>query len=53
MPGAIINSGTVIGKHVILNTNSCVDHDCVLEDYVHVSPEAQYPAMYILRKVHI
>jgi len=33
-----INSGASVGKHVILNTNSSVDHDCVLEDYVHISP---------------
>ena len=40
MPGAIINSSTVIGKHAIINTNSSVDHDCILEDYVHISPNA-------------
>jgi acetyltransferase EpsM len=38
MPGAIINTGTRIGKHSIINTNASVDHDCILEDYVHISP---------------
>ena len=40
MAGAVINSSSVIGKGCIINTNSSVDHDCVLEDYVHVSPGA-------------
>jgi len=40
MAGAVINSASAIGKGCIINTNSSVDHDCVLEDYVHVSPGA-------------
>ena len=38
MANAVINPGAVIGKHVIINTAATVDHDCVLEDYVHLSP---------------
>lgn len=38
MPGAIINSGAIIGKHVIINTNAVVEHDCYLDNFVHVSP---------------
>ena len=38
MAGVTINSGTQIGKHCIVNTNASVDHDCVLENYVHISP---------------
>lgn len=38
MPGAVINIGTKIGKHCIVNTCSSLDHDNVLEDYVHISP---------------
>lgn len=37
MAGAVINPGTRIGKGVIINTCSSVDHDCVIEDYVHVA----------------
>lgn len=37
MAGAIVNTGTRIGKGVILNTASSVDHDCVLDDFCHVS----------------
>ena len=38
MQGAIIQSYACIGKHCIINTGASVDHDCVIEDYVHVSP---------------
>jgi sugar O-acyltransferase (sialic acid O-acetyltransferase NeuD family) len=38
MPGTVINSGTTVGKHGIINTNASVDHDCKLGDYVHISP---------------
>ncbi|MBP1574979.1 MAG: acetyltransferase [Oscillospiraceae bacterium] len=37
MAGAVINSGTVIGKGSIINTCASVDHDCALDDYVHVA----------------
>lgn len=38
MQGVVVNNEVKIGKHCIINTNASVDHDCVLEDYVHVSP---------------
>lgn len=38
--GAVIQPDTHIGKHVIVNTAATVDHDCVLEDYVHIAPGA-------------
>lgn len=38
MAGTVINTGTKIGRHCIINTCSSLDHDNVLEDYVHVSP---------------
>ena len=38
MPGAIVNTGATIGEHVILNTNSSVDHDCELGDFSSVAP---------------
>lgn len=37
MAGAIVNSGTRIGKGAIVNTACSVDHDCIMEDYSHVS----------------
>lgn len=38
MAGAIIQPGSSIGRHCIINTGSCVDHDCVIEDFVHLAP---------------
>ena len=38
MANVAINSGTKIGENGIINTGATVDHDCVLEDYVHISP---------------
>ena len=38
--GAIAQIDSHIGKHVILNTNCSVDHDCLIEDFVHVAPNA-------------
>lgn len=37
MAGAVVNTGARIGDGVILNTCCSVDHDCVIEDYCHVS----------------
>lgn len=38
MAGVSINALTKIGNHTIINTNASIDHDCIIEDYVHVSP---------------
>lgn len=40
MGGVTINSEAKIGKHCIINTNSSIDHDCIIEDFVHISPNA-------------
>ena len=40
MHHAVIQRGTVIGKHVIINTACSVDHDCILGDFVHIAPNA-------------
>lgn len=37
MAGAVINPDTVIGEGCIINTCASVDHDCTLENYVHVA----------------
>ena len=37
-PGAIVQTKATIGNGVILNTNSSVDHDCVIEDFAHIAP---------------
>ena len=40
MAGVVINSSVKIGNHCIINTSACVDHDCEIEDFVHISPNA-------------
>lgn len=37
MAGTVINPSSSLGKGVILNTCSSIDHDCVVEDYVHLA----------------
>lgn len=37
MAGAVINTGTVLGEGVIVNTCASVDHDCRIDNYVHVA----------------
>jgi sugar O-acyltransferase (sialic acid O-acetyltransferase NeuD family) len=38
MAGVVINSSSRIGKGCIINTSCSLDHDTLLEDYVHISP---------------
>lgn len=38
MAGAVINSSSRIGNGCIINTSSSLDHDSIIEDYVHISP---------------
>lgn len=38
MAGVVINSSCRVGKGCIINTSSSLDHDSVIEDYVHLSP---------------
>ena len=40
MAGVKINVDTIVGKHVIVNTGSIIEHDCSLANFVHVSPNA-------------
>lgn len=40
MQGAIIQSGTSIGNHCIINTKASVDHDCKVGDFVHIASGA-------------
>lgn len=37
MAGAVINPCSKLGKGVILNTCSSVDHDCIIGDYCHIA----------------
>lgn len=40
MPNTVINSSTSIGKHCIINSGAIVEHDNIIEDFVHISPGA-------------
>jgi len=40
MAGVSVNAETIVGEHVILNTNCCIDHDCKIGSYAHISPNA-------------
>lgn len=40
LANACINTSAKIGKHCIINTAAIIEHDNILEDYVHVSPNA-------------
>lgn len=41
MAGVVINAGVQVGQGAILNTGCSIDHDCVLGDFVHISPGAR------------
>lgn len=36
--GAILNSGSRIGKCAIINTGASIEHDCLIGEFVHISP---------------
>lgn len=36
--GAVVQSGSTVGRFVIMNTNASVDHDCRIDDFVHIAP---------------
>lgn len=38
MAGAVVNCLSRIGCGCIINTKSSVDHECAIDDYVHLSP---------------
>ena len=40
MANSCINSSAKIGKHCIINTGAIIEHDNIIEAYVHISPNA-------------
>lgn len=40
MPGVVINRGSRIGQHTIINSNATVEHDCEIGDFAHIAPGA-------------
>lgn len=41
MANAVINAGTKIGRHCIINSGAIVEHDNLIEDFVHISVGAK------------
>ena len=40
MANACINPGANVGKHSIINTGAIIEHDNIIENYVHISPNS-------------
>ena len=40
LAGAVVQTGTRVGRHVIINTSASVDHDNSVDDFAHVAPGA-------------
>lgn len=40
MPSAVINADVSVGKHNIINTGAILEHECFLDDFVHICPNA-------------
>ena len=38
MAGAVINSDSIIGRNVIVNTHASIDHDCIIGNGAHIAP---------------
>jgi acetyltransferase EpsM len=54
MANAVVNAGAIIQDHVILNTGAIVEHDCRVESYSHISPNATLSGTVLVEKgVHI
>lgn len=40
MANVVVNISTTVGEHCIINTGAIVEHDNLIEDFVHISPNA-------------
>ena len=41
LPGCIVNTGSVLGLNVIVNSGAIIEHDCVIADHVHIATGAR------------
>jgi len=41
LAGAIVGTGAILGQSVIVNHGASIDHDCVISDFVNLSPGAR------------
>jgi len=51
MANTAVNSGTKVGENVIINTGVTIDHDCAIEDYVHICPGAHLAGNVVVGKL--
>ena len=42
MANACINTSAKVGEHCIINTGAIVEHDNIIEDYVHISSKCYF-----------
>lgn len=40
MAQAVVQASASVGRHAIVNTGAIVEHDCLVEDFVHIAPRA-------------
>jgi sugar O-acyltransferase (sialic acid O-acetyltransferase NeuD family) len=45
MPMSVVNAGAVLGMNVIVNSGAVVEHDCVIDDHVHIATGAKLSGM--------
>lgn len=50
MPQVCINAEVKIGGHCIINTSSIIEHECIIEDFVHISPKAALAGNILVKK---
>lgn len=50
MPKVCINAEVKIGMHCIINTASVIEHESVIEDFVHISPNAALAGNILIKK---
>lgn len=49
-PLAVLDCDLTIGRHVVVNVHALVSHDCVLEDYVTLSPNVHLGGRTMIRR---
>ncbi len=50
MPHAVVNKKTIIGSNCYLNVNSVIDHECIIEDGVHIMGSAYIAGRVTVKK---
>jgi len=54
MAGVVINPETTVGKQCILNTGAVIEHDCVIADFVHISPNVSLAGnVHVMEGAHV